>query len=59
LLVNSRIEYKCAVVAAWGILNIHRAFRAVGQALGLTALALLMLVRFDVGGKSTPTAFLP
>ena len=58
MLVNSRIEYKCAVVAAWGILNIHRAFRAVGHALGLTALALLMLVRFDVGGKSTPTAFL-
>ena len=36
-----------------------RALRGVGHVLlGLTALALVMLVRFDVGGKSTPTAFL-
>jgi len=59
LLVNSRIEYKCAVeTPPAGILNIHRALRAVGHALGLTAPALVMLVRFDVGLRSTPTAFL-
>jgi len=59
LLVNSRIEYKCAVeTSSAGILNIHRTLRAVGHALGLTAPALGMLVRFEVGGKSTPTAFL-
>jgi len=59
LLVNSRIEYKYAVESPpVGILNIHRALRAVGHALGLTAPALGMLVSFEVGGKSTPTAFL-
>jgi hypothetical protein len=41
-----------------GILNIHRALRAVGHALGLTAQALPMLVSFEVGSKSIPTAFL-
>jgi len=39
-----------------------RALRAVGHALGhalgLTAPALVMLVSFEVGFKSTPTAFL-
>jgi len=39
-------------------LNIHRALRAVGHALGLSAPALVLFVRFDVGFKSTPTAFL-
>ena len=39
-------------------MNIHRALRAVGHALGLTAPALVMLVSFEVGFKSTPTAFL-
>jgi hypothetical protein len=59
LLVNSRIEYKCAVeTPPAGILNMHRALRAVGHALGLTAPALVMLVSFAVGFKSTPTAFL-
>ena len=59
MLVNSRIEYKYAVESPpAGILNIHRALRAVGRALGLTAPALGMLVSFEVGGKSTPTAFL-
>ena len=59
MLVNSRIEYKYAVESPpVGILNIHRALRAVGHALGLTAPALGMLVSFEVGGKSTPTAFL-
>ena len=38
-----------------GILNIHRALRAVGYALGLTAPALTMLVSLQVGFKSTPT----
>src|SRR5690242_8167929 len=56
LLVNSRIEYKCAVeTPPAGILNIHRALRAVGYALGLTAPALTMLVSLQVGFKSTPT----
>jgi len=41
------------------ILNIDRALRAVGHALlGLSAPALVMFVRFDVGFKSTPTAVL-
>ena len=58
LLVDSRIEYKCAVESPpVGILNIHRGLRAVG-ALGLIAPALVMLVSFEVGGKSTPTAVL-
>jgi hypothetical protein len=39
-------------------LNIDRALRAVAWALlGLTALALVMLVRFEVGFKSIPSAF--
>jgi hypothetical protein len=41
-----------------GILSIHRALRAVGHALGPSAPALVMFVRFDVGFTSTPTAFL-
>jgi len=58
LLVNSRIDYKCAVeTLPAGILNIHRALRAVGHALGLNAPALVMFVRFDGGFTSTPTAF--
>ncbi len=59
MLVNSRIEYKCAVeTPPAGILNIHRTLRAVGHALGLIAPALVMLVSFEVGFKSIPTAFL-
>ena len=59
MLVNSRIEYKCAVeTPPTGILNIHRALRAVGHALGLSVPALVMFVYCDVGFKSTPTAFL-
>ena len=58
MLVNSRIEYKCAVETPPTGINIHRALRAVGHALGLTAPALVMLVSFEVGFKSTPTAFL-
>jgi hypothetical protein len=60
LLLNSRIEYKCAVESPSArILSIDRALRAVGHVLqGLTALALVMLVRFEVGLRSTPTAFL-
>jgi hypothetical protein len=57
LLVNSRIEYKSAVETPPTGINIHRALRAVGHALGLTAPALVMLVSFEVGFKSTPTAF--
>jgi len=40
-------------------LNIDRALRAVGHALlGLSAPALVMFMRFDVGFKSTPTTAL-
>jgi hypothetical protein len=40
-------------------LNIDRAFRAVAFALlGLTALALVTPVRFEVGFRSAPPAFL-
>ena len=39
-------------------MSIHRALRNVGHALGLSAPALVMFVRFDIGFTSTPTAFL-
>ena len=70
MLVNSRIEYKCGMrrfecppssskTPPARILNIDRALRAVGHALlGLSAPALVMFVRFDVGFKSAPTAVL-